>query len=87
MIMSEQTPPRVVRHIPKIKKVRFTRLKKILMDKGISQKDLSKMSDVPEYKISQLCSGKVSNIYLNTAKKICEVLECSLDDAFGDLIH
>jgi DNA-binding Xre family transcriptional regulator len=57
------------------------------MDKGISQKDLSKMSDVPEYKISQLCSGKVNNIYLNTAKKICEVLECSLDDAFGDLIH
>ena len=56
------------------------------MDKGINQKDLSKMSDVPEYKISQLCSGKVTNMYLITAKKICEVLECSLDDAFGDLI-
>ena len=84
--MNEEKQPKVVRHIPKIKKVRMTRLKKILMDKGINQKDLSKMSDVPEYKISQLCSGKVTNMYLITAKKICEVLECSLDDAFGDFI-
>jgi DNA-binding Xre family transcriptional regulator len=67
-------------------KKRFTRLKKILIEKKMTQKELSKISDVAEYKISQLASGTISNIYLTTAKKICEVLGVTLDDAFGDVI-
>lgn len=67
-------------------KKRFTRLKKILIEKKMTQKELSRISDVAEYKISQLASGTISNIYLTTAKKICEVLGVTLDDAFGDVI-
>ena len=52
----------------------------------MTQKELSRISDVAEYKISQLASGTISNIYLTTAKKICEVLGVTLDDAFGDVI-
>jgi DNA-binding Xre family transcriptional regulator len=66
-------------------KKRFTRLKKILIEKKMTQKELSKISDVAEYKISQLASGTISNIYLTTAKRICEVLQVTLDDAFGDV--
>ncbi len=64
----------------------MTRLKKVLIDKKMSQKQLSKLSDVAEYKISQLCMGKSKDLFLSTARKICEVLNCSLDDAFGDVI-
>jgi DNA-binding Xre family transcriptional regulator len=64
----------------------MTRLKKVLNDKNISQKQLAKMSEVAEYKISQLCMGKSKDLFLSTAKRICEVLNVSLDDAFGDVI-
>jgi DNA-binding Xre family transcriptional regulator len=66
-------------------KKRFTRLKKILIERKMTQKELSQISDVAEYKISQLASGTISNIYLTTAKRICEVLQVTLDDAFGDV--
>jgi DNA-binding Xre family transcriptional regulator len=64
----------------------MTRLKKVLIDKKMSQKELSKLSDVAEYKISQLCMGKSKDLFMSTAKRICEVLNCSLDDAFGDIM-
>jgi DNA-binding Xre family transcriptional regulator len=63
-----------------------TRLKQLIEDRGISQKVLAQESDVAEYRISLLCNGKSSNIQLITAKKICEFLNCSLDDAFGDIL-
>jgi DNA-binding Xre family transcriptional regulator len=61
-------------------------LKKVLNDKRMTQKELSKLSDVAEYKISQLCMGKSKDLFMSTARKICTVLNCSLDDAFGDII-
>lgn len=64
----------------------MTRLKKVLNDRKMSQKELSKQSDVAEYKISQLCMGKSKDLFLSTAKRICDVLNCSLDDAFGDVL-
>jgi DNA-binding Xre family transcriptional regulator len=64
----------------------MTRLKKVLNDVKMTQKDLAIKSDIGEYKISLLCSGKATNIHLATAKKICDVLNCTLDQAFGDVI-
>ena len=64
----------------------MTRLKKVLDDKKMKQKELSVKSEIGEYKISLLCSGKATNIHLATAKKICDVLNCTLDQAFGDVI-
>ena len=64
----------------------MTRLKKILLDRNISQKHIARKSEVAEYKISQLCSGKSKDLYISTAKKICKALDCSFDDAFGDLL-
>lgn len=63
-----------------------TRLKQLIDDKGISQKTLAQKSDVAEYKISLICSGKSTNVQLFTMKKICEFLNCSLDEAFGDVL-
>jgi DNA-binding Xre family transcriptional regulator len=58
----------------------MTRLKKVLTDKKMSQKELAKLSDVAEYKISQLCMGKSKDLFLSTAKRICEVLNVNLDE-------
>jgi DNA-binding Xre family transcriptional regulator len=60
-----------------------TRLKKILMYKGITQTELSEMTGIALYMISNLCSGKQKNIYLTNAKKICYALGLTLDDVFG----
>jgi DNA-binding Xre family transcriptional regulator len=30
--------------------------------------------------------GKSKDLFLSTAHRICEVLNCSLDDAFGDVM-
>lgn len=65
---------------------RQTRLKEFLKSKGMTQKELSEKSDIGEYKISLLCQGKSTNLHLTTAKKICDALECSLDEVFGDII-
>lgn len=64
----------------------LTRLKKVLKNKDLTQKQLAEKSDIGEYKISLLCSGKARNIHLTTAKKICDVLDCTLDEAFGDIM-
>jgi putative transcriptional regulator len=64
----------------------MTRLKKVLNERKMTQKELAKMSEVAEYKISQLCAGKSKDLFLSTAKRICEVLNCNLDDAFGDVL-
>jgi DNA-binding Xre family transcriptional regulator len=64
----------------------MTRLKRILFDKEMTQKELAKLSDVEEYKISLLCSGKAKDVSISTARRICDVLQVSLDEAFGDVI-
>ena len=57
----------------------MTRLKKVLNDKRITQKELAKLSEVAEYKISQLCMGKSKDLFLSTAHRICEVLNLIQD--------
>ena len=64
----------------------LTRLKNVLRNKNLTQKQLAEKSDIGEYKIPLLCSGKARNIHLTTAKKICDVLNCTLDEAFGDIM-
>jgi transcriptional regulator with XRE-family HTH domain len=66
-------------HNPKV-----TRLKVILAQKGYTQNDLSVLSGVQRYKISEIVSGKKTNIHLDTAKKIALALDVTLDEAFGD---
>lgn len=63
-----------------------TRLKQVLTEKKMSQKTLADKTDIGEYKISLLCSGKAKNIHLSTARRICDALECTLDEAFGDVM-
>jgi transcriptional regulator with XRE-family HTH domain len=66
------------------KRKKITRLKIILMQRGLSQTDFAKMVGMHNYEISNLCSGKKVNLFLETAKKISNALNLTLDDVFGD---
>ena len=63
---------------------RPTRLKILLAQRGMSQKDLAEIAGLEMYQVSLLCSGKQKNLMLETAKKIAYALGVSLDEAFGD---
>lgn len=68
----------------KEKKGKPTKLKMILSQRNIKQKELAQGAEVEDYQISQICSGKKTNIMLSTAKRIVRFIGCTLDDAFGD---
>lgn len=60
------------------------RLKIILSTRGLSQREFAEMVDMEVYQISNICSGRRSNILLTNAKKIASALQLSLDEVFGD---
>jgi DNA-binding Xre family transcriptional regulator len=60
------------------------RLKVVLAQKGIQQKELAEIAGMENYQISQLCKEKKPNITLGTAKRIADALGVTLDEVFGD---
>ena len=66
------------------KRKRVPRLKVILTERGLSQRQFADMVNMEVYQISNLCSGRKNNILLTNAKKIASALQLTLDDVFGD---
>lgn len=62
-------------------------LKKMLNERRMSQKNLAKLSDLEEYQISNYVTGKFDDMLLSTSVKICEALDCTVDEAFGDKVR
>ncbi len=50
----------------------------------ITQRQLARATDKEYYQISEWVSGKRPDMLLSTAKKICKVMDCTLDELFGD---
>ena len=63
---------------------RATRIRVLLAERGMTQKDLAEMTGLEVDQVSHICSGKKTNIMLETAKRICLALGVTLDDAFGE---
>ena len=61
-----------------------TKLSEVLPKKGIRPMKLASESGLANNIISNLLSGIQTNLHLDNAKKICNVLGCTLDEAFGD---
>ena len=66
-------------------------LKKILQDRKMQQKHLAQLADLETAQISLFVKGNKdgerTDLLMSTAVKICKVLECTLDEAFGDLVR
>lgn len=70
--------------IRKIRKKRRTNLRVIIKQKRITQTQLAQLSDLEIYQVSNIVSGKQKDMLMSTAKKICNALNVSLDEAFGE---
>lgn len=56
------------------------RLTEVLSDKGISQRELARMTGLRPNTINHLCSGKVDRVYLETVEVICKTLDIRIED-------
>jgi plasmid maintenance system antidote protein VapI len=62
-----------------------TKLEKILRDRGLTQGDLQRMIKaksgfkIGRDRISKICTGRLTNYTVETAKMISEALEISMD--------
>lgn len=56
----------------------YNNLWKVLEDKKMTKEDLKKATGMSSATIAKL--GKNENINMNSLEKICEVLECDIED-------
>ena len=59
-------------------KISYKRLWKLLIDREMLKKDLAKKADISTTSIAKL--GKNENVNTNILLKICNALECDLQD-------
>lgn len=58
--------------------ISYNKLWKLLIDKGMNKKDLGKIANISPASIAKL--GKGANVTTDVLLKICEALECNLED-------
>lgn len=65
--------------------IEVTKIKKILLERGLNQTDLYEIikeggHEIGKDRINRIVNGKLTNYHTNTAKLLAEALEVSLDD-------
>lgn len=58
--------------------ISYNKLWKLLIDKGMNKQDLGKIANISPASIAKL--GKGANVTTDILLKICEALECNLED-------
>lgn len=56
------------------------RLKEILKERGMTQKQLAELMDARPNTISHLCSKGVNAVYFDTLEQVCKALEIDLHE-------
>ncbi|MEF2245379.1 helix-turn-helix domain-containing protein [Paenibacillus sp. IITD108] len=56
------------------------RLREILAERNISQRELARMMGIRHPTINHLCSDQVDRIYIRTLEQICETLNVKLHE-------
>ncbi|NEN87032.1 helix-turn-helix domain-containing protein [Paenibacillus elgii] len=56
------------------------RLREILEDRNISQRELARMMGIRHPTINHLCSDNVDRVYIRTLEQICEVLKIDISE-------
>lgn len=56
----------------------YNRLWKLLIDRGLQKQELQKMSDVSPASIAKM--GRCENVTTDVLLRICEALDCNLED-------
>lgn len=58
--------------------ISYNKLWKLLIDKGMNKQDLGKIANISPASIAKL--GKGANVTTDVLLKICEALNCNLED-------
>lgn len=58
--------------------ISYNKLWKLLIDKGMNKQDLGKIANISPASIAKL--GKCANVTTDVLLKICEALDCNLED-------
>lgn len=58
--------------------ISYNKLWKLLIDKGMNKQDLMKLANISPASIAKL--GKGANVTTDVLLKICEALNCNLED-------
>lgn len=56
------------------------RLREILEERNISQRELARMMGIRHPTINHLCSDSVDRIYIRTLEQICEALDIKIHE-------
>jgi putative transcriptional regulator len=56
------------------------RLNEIIKERGISQRELARLTGLRPNTISHLCSDKVNSAYFETLETICRALDIDIKD-------
>ena len=56
------------------------KLNDILIKAGISQRELSRRTNIRQPTISEMCLNKSKSLPVDNLNKICSVLDCALSD-------
>ncbi len=58
--------------------VSYKKLWKLLIDRDMKKKDLAVIADISNYTVTKMSKGE--NVTVDTICKICEALNCNVDD-------
>lgn len=58
-------------------------IQKLLDDKGMSQRELAKLTGIKQPTINKMCQNTLLHFPLDSLDIICEVLECDLCDVLS----
>ena len=56
------------------------KLAQLLDEKGISQREFSRMTGIRQPSINEMCRNQTLRLPLDNLAKICQVLECDIPD-------
>jgi len=56
------------------------KLKEILKERDLSQRELARMTGLRPNRISHLCSDNVDRVYLSTLETVCKVLDIDIQE-------
>jgi putative transcriptional regulator len=56
------------------------KLDNLLKERGISRRELSRLTEIRPQTINDMCNNKTIHLPLENIAKICEVLECEISE-------
>lgn len=56
------------------------KLSQILQDRNVSQRELSRLTEIRLASISEMCNNQTKQLPLDNLAKICEALGCEITD-------